>query len=250
MNRRALSARSSPALRSVRKPLQILVTCGPTREPLDPVRFISNRSTGTLGIELARTFAARGHRVVLAAGPIDLPKDLGPRVRVERFETARELHRLALKEFKHCDAVCMTAAVADFRPAVQSAAKIKRGKSALTVRLIPNPDILADLGRRKRPGQVLVGFAVESSQVEARAKAKLIKKKLDLIVAQRIGGSANPFGQVPMSTTLIGRLGEKPQVSGAVTARKIASFSAITKPALAVRIASFVEDFPCKSFNI
>lgn len=216
--------------------LSVLVTCGPTREPLDPVRFISNRSTGTLGIELARAFARRGHQVVLAAGPIDLPKDLGPRVRVVRFETARELHAIAIKEFKHCDAVCMTAAVADFRPAAQSSAKIKRGKAALTVRLIPNPDILADLGRRKRPGQVLVGFAVESSQVEARAKAKLIKKKLDLIVAQRVGGGSDPFGRVAMDTIILGQSGSK------------AAFSAISKPALAARIAASVEAFPSQIF--
>jgi phosphopantothenoylcysteine decarboxylase/phosphopantothenate--cysteine ligase len=217
--------------------MKVLVTCGPTREPLDPVRFISNRSTGTLGIEIARAFAARGHRVVLAAGPIDLPKDLGPRVRVVRFETARDLHGIALKEFKRCDAVCMTAAVADFRPAVQSSAKIKRGKSTRTVRLIPNPDILADLGRRKRPGQVLVGFAVESSQVEARAKAKLIKKKLDLIVAQRVGGGADPFGRVSMNTVVIGR-----------SPTRIAAFSAISKPALAAHIAASVEAFSSQIF--
>ncbi len=248
MKPRAASARPKLSPRPKHRTLQVLVTCGPTREPLDPVRFISNRSTGTLGIELARAFAARGHQVVLAAGPIDLPKDLGPRIRVVRFETARELHKIALKEFKRCDAVCMTAAVADFRPAAQSSAKIKRGKSALTVRLIPNPDILADLGRRKRPVQVLVGFAVESSQVEARAKAKLIKKKLDLIVAQRVGGGSDPFGRVTMDTVLIGRPATGPQGAASAAPRRINTFSAISKPALAARIAASVEAFSSQIF--
>lgn len=180
----------------------VLVTCGPTREALDPVRFLSNRSTGTLGIELARAFAKAGHRVVLAAGPIELPGDLGPRVRIEHFESARELRRLALREFKKCDVVCMAAAVADFRPASVSASKIKRASAALTVRLVPNPDILADLGRRKRPGQFLVGFAVESSAPEVRGRAKLRSKNLDLIAVQRVGRK-DPFGPNPMDTTLI-----------------------------------------------
>lgn len=188
------------------KSLTVLVTCGPTREPLDPVRFLSNRSTGTLGFALARAFAGRGHRVLLAAGPITVPADFGPRVRVLRFETARDLRKLAVKESKRCDVICMTAAVADFRPASLSSSKIKRGKSALTIKLIPNPDILAELGRLKRPGQVLVGFSVESSQHEARAKDKLLRKNLDLIAVQRVGRQ-NPFGLNPMHTTLIGRKG-------------------------------------------
>ena len=184
-----------------------LVTCGPTLEPLDPVRFISNRSTGTLGIELARAFARRGYQVVLAAGPIVLPNDLGPRVRIVRFEAARELHRIALKEFSSCAAVCMTAAVADFRPALVAASKIKRGKTSRTIRLVPNPDILADLGRRKKRGQILVGFSVESEDLEARAEEKLARKNLDLIAAQWVGEKQNPFGQVEVNVTILGKGG-------------------------------------------
>lgn len=204
---------------------RVLVTCGPTREPLDPVRFISNRSTGLLGIELARAFASRGHQVVLAAGPIDLPADLGPRVAVKRFETARELHRLAVRAFGACDAVCMTAAVADFRPAAPSSSKLKRGASTLTVKLLPNPDILADLGRRRKPGQVLVGFAVETSRLEARAAEKLRRKRLDLVVAQTVGGRKNPFGPVRMDTVLLDRTGARWRLRG------------VSKKALARRIA-------------
>ncbi len=199
--------------------LRVFVTCGPTREPLDPVRFISNRSTGRLGIELARAFAQRGHAVTLAAGPVDLPLNIGTKIQVIRFETARELHRIALKEFKQSDAVCMTAAVADFRPAAPVAAKIKRGKAALTVRLIPNPDILADLGRRKKPGQVLVGFAVESSGLEKQAAQKLQRKNLDLIAAQSVGGKKNPFGAVRLDTLLLDRQGGREALSGVSKAR-------------------------------
>lgn len=219
---------SASAASKKNKTLTVLVTCGPTREPLDPVRFLSNRSTGTLGFELARAFAAGGHRVVLAAGPVAVPADLGPRVRVLRFETARDLRKLAVKESRHCDVVCMTAAVADFRPALLSSAKIKRGKTALTVKLIPNPDILAELGRLKRPGQVLVGFAVESSQHEARAKDKLLKKNLDFIAVQRVGRQ-NPFGANPMHTTLIGRKGV------------ISRHPSISKPRLAAQVFSLIQ---------
>jgi phosphopantothenoylcysteine decarboxylase/phosphopantothenate--cysteine ligase len=190
--------------------LRVLVTCGPTREPLDPVRFISNRSTGILGIELARAFAARGHQVVLAAGPIELPATLGPRVRVERFETARELHRLCLKSFFQYDAVCMTAAVADFRPAVTTKNKIHRGSGALTIRLVPNQDILADLGRRKRAGQVLIGFSVESEGIQQNSRAKLVKKNLDLLAAQEVGARKQPFGGVLMNLALFSG-GTKPE---------------------------------------
>lgn len=219
----------SAAARSKKKrALTVLVTCGPTREPLDPVRFLSNRSTGTLGIELARAFASRGHRVILAAGPMAVPADLGPRVRIERFETARELQRLSLKEFAKCDAVCMAAAVADFRPASASSVKIKRGDSALTIKLVPNPDILADLGRRKRPHQVLVGFSVETSRHELSARRKLVKKNLDLIAVQRVGRH-NPFGSNPMYTTLIGREGV------------ISRYAAIPKRRLAAEIVRRVE---------
>lgn len=215
------AARSSTKI----KTRTVLITCGPTREPLDPVRFISNRSTGTLGFELARAFSKKGHRVILAAGPIEVPADLDkkPNVRVIRFETALDLQKIAIKASKRSDVILMTAAVADFRPAAVSSAKIKRGKSALTVKLIPNPDILAKLGRRKRPGQVLVGFAVESSAPEARAKQKLLKKNLDLIAVQRVG-KHNPFGPNPMNTTLIGRHGV------------IARHQAVSKAALAQKI--------------
>lgn len=194
--------------------LKVLVTCGPTREPLDPVRFLSNRSTGVLGVEIAKAFAARGHRVVLAAGPIELPKYLGSRIRVTRFETARDLHRIALKEFLGSDAVCMTAAVADFRPEKFFLSKIKRGKAALTVRLVPNPDILADLGRRKKPGQVLVGFSVESGGLQPRGRKKLLRKNLDLLAAQTVGRGRSPFGAVPIDTLLMDRTGSEQKIRG------------------------------------
>lgn len=109
----------------------------------------------------------------------------------------------------------MTAAVADFRPAVVQAAKIKRGKGALTVRLIPNPDILADLGRRKKPGQILVGFSVESGNLTARAKDKLRRKNLDFLAAQKVGAGNNPFGSVRMDTVFLSRTGQAEAIRGA-----------------------------------
>lgn len=209
--------------------LRVLVTCGPTREPLDPVRFLSNRSTGTLGIALARTFARRGHSVTLAAGPIALPLHIGKEIRVIRFETARDLHRLALKESRKADAVCMTAAVADFRPAVAASGKMKRGTSALTVKLVPNPDILADLGRRKPKGQILVGFSVESSRLGEEGEKKLFRKNLDLLAAQTVGGAKTPFGDVRLDVLLLGRGGSREELRN------------VSKAAYAARIVRRIE---------
>lgn len=209
--------------------MKVLVTCGPTREPLDPVRFISNRSTGTLGIELARAFAARGHRVVLAAGPIGALPDLGARVRVVRFETAVELHRISLKEFSRCDAVCMTAAVGDFRPERVSASKLKRGKTAFSIRLVPNPDILADLGKRKKAHQMLIGFSLETESLEKFAKAKFAAKNLDILAAQTTGPRRTPFGAVKMDALLIDRDGGREMLRGT------------TKRHLAVRLVRMTE---------
>lgn len=166
----------------------ILVTAGPTHEPLDPARVLANRSTGKMGFAIARAAAARGARVTLIAGPTSLEPPLG--VDVVRIETARELHAAVLDAWKGADAVIMTAAVADFRP--REAARQKLKKEALgetpSLALARNPDVLADLGKRrgraKKP--MLIGFAAETTDVEANAKKKLASKKCDLVVANDV----------------------------------------------------------------
>lgn len=176
-----------PALAGVR----ILITAGPTVEPLDPVRFLSNRSSGRLGYALARMARNRGARVTLVSGPTTLPPPRG--VRVIAVTTARQMLRACLQAAQRADLMLMCAAVADYRPRAQRRHKIKkRGARTLQLTLIPNPDILASLGRRKRPGQVLVGFALETRGLLRHARNKLRAKRCDLLVANTasaIGGT-------------------------------------------------------------
>lgn len=185
-----------------RVPLRVLISAGPTREPLDPVRFISNYSTGYMGAQLAARALARGHRVTVVSGPISEPLPLRARVvRVERSdEMARALRRCA----KRADVVIMAAAVADFRPVRPAAKKLpRRGRMRLT--LEATPEIIGRLPRRAR--QVVVGFAVESGEVAARARRKLRAKRLDLLLAQQVSPDGGPFGRRPVRAWLLARDG-------------------------------------------
>ena len=166
----------------------MLITAGPTHEPIDTVRFIGNRSSGRLGIALANTAAKAGWRVTLLLGPTHLtPSD--PKIRVLRFRTTADLQGLLDAHFPKCDALVMAAAVADYRPAPSQAAadsdgKLRRVAEGLTLHLEPTPDLLAGIGRLRRPDQVLVGFALEPrTRLMASAREKLMRKGLDLIVA-------------------------------------------------------------------
>jgi phosphopantothenoylcysteine decarboxylase/phosphopantothenate--cysteine ligase len=158
---------------------RVLVTAGPTREPLDPVRFLSNRSSGRMGYALARAAAEQGAQVTLVSGPVSLPLPAG--VNLVRVTTAREMLEVVLQHFNETDVVLKAAAVADYRPAAESGQKIKKG-GELTVTFLKNPDILAELGERKTH-QLLAGFAAETENVAKYAKGKLTTKNLDLIVA-------------------------------------------------------------------
>ncbi|MFI2188624.1 bifunctional phosphopantothenoylcysteine decarboxylase/phosphopantothenate--cysteine ligase CoaBC [Streptomyces sioyaensis] len=166
----------------------VVVSAGGTREPLDPVRYLGNRSSGKQGYALARTAVARGARVTLVAGNTELPDPAG--VDVIRIGTARQLHEAVLKAAAEADAVVMAAAVADFRPAVYTTGKIKKidGQEPEPVTLVRNPDILAELSaERARPGQIVVGFAAETDDVLANGRAKLARKRCDLLVVNEVG---------------------------------------------------------------
>ncbi|WP_310725675.1 bifunctional phosphopantothenoylcysteine decarboxylase/phosphopantothenate--cysteine ligase CoaBC [Streptomyces sp. N2A] len=166
----------------------VVVSAGGTREPLDPVRYLGNRSSGKQGYALAATAAARGARVTLVAGNTELPDPVG--VDVVPVGTARQLREAVLKAAADADAVVMAAAVADFRPAVYTTAKIKKveGQEPEPVVLVRNPDILAELSAdRARPGQVVVGFAAETDDVLANGRAKLARKGCDLLVVNEVG---------------------------------------------------------------
>ncbi len=204
-----------------KNPLKILVTAGATREYLDPVRFFSNPSTGEMGFALAAAARRRGHRVVLVSGPTGLKPPAG--VKMVPVTAAREMERAVIRHFPSSDCLLMAAAVSDWRPERRAIRKIK-GKERLVVRMVRNPDILLSVGRRKRPGQVVVGFALETENLVANARRKLRKKKLDLIVANRAGGRSSPFGPGRTSVVIIGREGKAKKLAGmtkAGVARKL-----------------------------
>jgi len=179
--------------RSSMEGLRVLVGAGRTEEPLDPVRVLTNRSSGRMGCALAAAARDRGARVTLVAGPMSVEPPTG--VDLVPVTTAREMQAAMERAAGRAQIVVMAAAVADYRPARPRAEKIKRGRAPLVLELEPNPDILAGLAARRRPGQVLVGFAIETSSGLTRARAKLRDKGLDLIVLNRpedgLGGDTN-----------------------------------------------------------
>jgi phosphopantothenoylcysteine decarboxylase/phosphopantothenate--cysteine ligase len=163
----------------------VLITAGPTREYLDPVRFLSNPSSGKMGYALAAAAAARGAAVTLVSGPVTLPPPAG--VTVVNVTSAAEMADAALAAAPRADIIIGAAAPADFTPATRAAQKIKKtGKAEETLTLVPTVDILAAIGAAKRPGQLLIAFAAETERVEAHAADKLARKHADLIVANDI----------------------------------------------------------------
>jgi phosphopantothenoylcysteine decarboxylase/phosphopantothenate--cysteine ligase len=195
----ALERRTS--LRGVR----VVVSAGRTEEPLDPVRVLTNRSSGRMGVALAEAARDRGAAVTLVAGEMSVEPPEG--VTLERVSTAAEMERALVAAARHADVVLMAAAVADFRPAKATREKLKRGRESLSLTLEPNSDILARLGRARGRGQVLVGFALETSHGLSRARAKLAAKGADLVIlnspAEGIGGETN-------RVTLVEARGAKP----------------------------------------
>ncbi|HIU45929.1 MAG TPA: bifunctional phosphopantothenoylcysteine decarboxylase/phosphopantothenate--cysteine ligase CoaBC [Candidatus Fimadaptatus faecigallinarum] len=180
--------------------LSVVVTAGPTAEPIDPVRFITNRSSGRMGYALAEAARARGANVTLISGPTALKLPAG--VDVVRISTTRELHDAVLAH-ADADVIIQAAAPADFRVREYSDKKIKRTGDTLTLELEPNPDIAAELGQLKRPGQTLVGFAAETNDVNANARDKLRRKSLDLIVANDVTRAGAGFDVDTNIVTLI-----------------------------------------------
>ncbi len=170
---------------------RVIVTAGPTHEPIDPVRFIGNRSSGKMGIAIAAEAAARGATVTLVLGPgtIEPPPDLN----VVRARTAEDMREAVLANYEDADAIVMSAAVADFRPKVIARGKLKKDQGPPEVVLEPTPDILRELAERKG-GRILVGFAAETSDVEAEGRRKLESKHLDLLVANLVGREGTGFG--------------------------------------------------------
>lgn len=169
---------------------RILITAGPTVEPIDPARFISNRSSGKMGFALAQAAAERGAQVTLVAGPVALPDLDEPNIETIHVQTATEMFEAVDARFDAVDAAIFSAAVSDMRPAAPSTQKLKKGvddERLSHLALEPNPDILATMSARKRTGQIVVGFAAETDNLEEHARAKLESKHADLIVGNLVG---------------------------------------------------------------
>ena len=174
---------------------RVMVTAGPTAEPIDPVRYLTNRSSGKFGYALASAAAKRGAQVTLVSGPVALPAPAG--VEMRYIETAEEMLEAASEAFEQADVSLFAAAVADVRPAHAAEKKLKKGINDVelsAIQLTENPDILKTLGHQKKSGQIVVGFAAETNDVISNAQKKLQKKGADMIVANEVGANKT-FGK-------------------------------------------------------
>ena len=187
---------------------RILITAGPTYEKIDPVRFIGNYSSGKMGFALAEECASRGAEVTLVAGPVSLKTEHTNIHRID-VESCQQMHDAAVDAFKDCDAAILCAAVADFCPAEVATQKIKRVGESMDIHLVPNPDIAAELGRMKRDGQVLVGFALETNDEQQNAEKKLAKKNLDFIVLNSLRNEGTCFRSDENQISIISTAGRK-----------------------------------------
>lgn len=204
----------------------LLVTAGPTREPIDAVRFITNASSGKMGFAVAEAGVRRGATVTLVSGPTDLPDPEG--VKVVRITTAAEMRDAVVQALPAATIVVKTAAVSDFAPAEPSSRKIKKDVAARTVELVPTPDILKEIAARKG-SRIVVGFAAETDDIAGNARKKLLEKGLDLIVANDVSGGA-VFGSETSDVVILDREGRQERLEGS------------SKAAIAERILDIVEE--------
>jgi len=189
------------------KDKKVLITAGPTREPIDPVRYITNHSSGKMGYSIASEFAERGALVTLVSGPVSV-KLSGKSVRKIDVMTADEMYMSALEEYeKGADITVLCAAVADFRPKEYTGKKIKREKEDYLLSLTPNRDIAAGIGKVKREGTILIGFALETDNEVENARKKLLKKNLDAIVLNSLRDKGAGFGSETNKISIIDREG-------------------------------------------
>jgi phosphopantothenoylcysteine decarboxylase/phosphopantothenate--cysteine ligase len=182
-----------------------LITAGPTQEPLDPVRYLSNRSSGKMGYALARAALDRGAHVILVTGPVNLKAPAG--ADVVRIRTAQEMHDVVFANLEPATVIVKCAAVADFRPVAGSAQKIKKTGGPVCVHLEPTPDILAELGQ-KRGNRLLIGFAAETENLRDYARRKLEAKNCDMVVANLVGQTGSGFDADTNEVLLAIRSGE------------------------------------------
>lgn len=188
--------------------MHVLLTAGPTYEPLDPVRFLGNRSTGKMGYALAEAFAAANADVTLVSGPTALPAPTSARIRLVRVETAQQMYEAAAAVAPRADVWVFAAAVADYRPAEVATEKIKKQGDTLTLTLVKNVDIAATLGQAKRPEQFSVGFALETTNELAHAQEKLHRKNFDLVVLNSLRDAGAGFGHDTNKVSVLDAAGQ------------------------------------------
>lgn len=189
------------------KGTKILITAGPTVEPLDPVRFISNRSTGKMGISLAETFYDKGADVKVVAGPVSV--SVSQKLNPVMVQTASEMFEVCMRDFESYDIVIMAAAVADYTPVNVSGSKIKKSDNAYNLSLKPTEDVLAAMGKRKKENQLLIGFALETDNERENARLKLRKKNLDFIIMNSLKDKGAGFGVDSNKVTIFGKDGSE-----------------------------------------
>ena len=203
----ALDALLNPPVRDL-EGRRVLVTAGPTVERIDPVRYITNRSTGKMGYAIAEAAVAQGAIVTLVSGPVELDAPKG--AELVKIESSAQLCEAVLARASEMDAVIQAAAPADFTPETVAEKKIKKTGDEMSLKLVPTTDVAAELGRRKRPGQVLVAFAAETNDVEDNARGKLVRKNADLVVANDVTRPGAGFGADTNIVTLVTRDGLAP----------------------------------------
>ncbi len=212
------------------KDKQILITAGPTQEAIDPVRYIGNHSTGKMGFALAEELAKRGARVDLIAGPVHLAVS-HPNIHRVDVVTAEQMYEAALQRFPSAHAAILTAAVADYRPETHHSHKIKRTREPLSLKMVPNPDILASLGKMKKENQVIAGFALETTDELDNARKKLQAKNLEFIVLNSLNDQGAGFGTDTNKVTIVDNKNQ------------IERFELKSKKAVASDIADKLSDF-------
>ena len=206
--------------------MRIVISAGPTREAIDPVRFITNRSTGKMGYAIARAAVKMSLQTVLVSGPVNLTPPEG--VEFVPVESAAEMAEAMKKAAADADIIVMAAAVADYRPKQYSTSKVKKSDGDMCIELERTEDILLSLGKNKKPGQILVGFAAETDDLLQNAQGKLERKNLDYIAANIVGVPGRGFGADNNAITLLGRNGSRTE------------FALQSKEALAESLLSFV----------
>jgi phosphopantothenoylcysteine decarboxylase / phosphopantothenate---cysteine ligase len=186
--------------------LKVMITAGPTREAIDPVRFISNHSTGKMGYAIADEFCSRGADVTLISGPVHI-KTQHARIRMIQVTTAAEMYEACCLHFPESNIAVLSAAVADYTPKFVASQKIKKKEHEFSIELVKTVDIAAELGKRKRPGQKMIGFALETENELENARGKLHSKNLDMIVLNSLQDPGAGFGYDTNQITILNRDG-------------------------------------------